>query len=151
MILQQRKLVFAFCLLLHVSLAIPAAAQKSWDGGNATDVWSDNGNWNPDGSPSGMDVSIGNLVANAITKLNNTFSITSLTITSGADVINSTDDGATNDFRLLVNGLTTISDAGSTITIYGGDPEGLDTDNLTINNGATVSLNSQTVQGQAIV
>src|SRR5262249_3076416 len=74
-----------------------------------------------------------------------------LTITNGADVINSTDDGATNRFRLLVNGLTTISDAGSTITIYGGDPEGLDTDNLTINNGATVSLNSQTVQGQAVL
>ena len=47
--------------------------------------------------------------------------------------------------------LTTISDAGSTITIYGGDPEGLDTDNLTINSGATVSLNSQTVQGNAIL
>src|SRR5262249_58981869 len=74
-----------------------------------------------------------------------------LTITNGADVINSTDDGATNRFRLLVNGLTTISDAGSTITIYGGNPEGLDTDNLTINSGATVSLNSQTAQGQAVL
>src|SRR5262249_48999092 len=74
-----------------------------------------------------------------------------LTITNGADVINSTDDGATNDFRLLVNGLTTISDAGSTITIYGGNVEGLDTDNLTINSGATVSLNSQTAAGQAIL
>src|SRR5262249_49639827 len=147
------KLLFAFYLLLAVSIAIPAMAQRSWDGGNGTDVWGDNGNWSPDGSPTGMDVLIGNLAAgvNATTRLNNSFSITTLTITNGADVINSTDDGATNDFRLLVNGLTTISDAGSTITIYGGATEGLDTDNLTINSGATVSLNSQTAAGQAIL
>ncbi|HEY7089034.1 MAG TPA: hypothetical protein VH518_13145, partial [Tepidisphaeraceae bacterium] len=138
-----------------LSLALPrfAVAQRSWDGGNGTFVWGDPGNWNPDGDPNGTAISIGNLAAaaNATTRLNNTFSINSLTITNGADVINSTDDGATSDFRLLVNGPTTISDAGSSITIYGGDPEGLDTDNLTINSGATFNLNSQTAQGSAVL
>src|SRR5215470_3621624 len=105
---QRLGLVFV-SLLLEFLISAPAAAQRSWDGGNGTNVWGDNGNWNPDGSPSGTDVSVGNLVANATTRLNNTFSINSLTITNGADVINSTDDSATNHFRLLVNGLTTIS------------------------------------------
>jgi hypothetical protein len=153
MLRQQRIPACFFFLVLAALIAAPAAAQRSWDGGNGTDVWGDFGNWSPDGDPNGVAISIGNLAGgvNATTRLNNTFSISSLTITNGADVINSTDDGATNDFRLLVNGMTTISDAGSTITIYGGDPEGLDTDNLTINSGATVSLNSQTAQGQAIL
>jgi hypothetical protein len=150
---QKQIPVCAFFLLVPALVAAPAVAQRSWDGGNGTDVWGDFGNWSPDGDPNGVAISIGNLAGgvNATTRLNNTFSINSLTITNGADVINSTDDGATNDFRLLVNGLTTISDPGSTITIYGGDPEGLDTDNLTINSGATVSLNSQTAQGNAIL
>lgn len=130
-----------------------ALGQRSWDGGNATFVWGDNGNWNPDGSPSNEAISIGNLLsaANDTTLVDAAYSIDSLTITNGADVINSTDSGATNDFRLLVNGLTTVSDAGSTIQIFGGDLEGLDTDNLTINNGASVILNSSSAQGTAVV
>lgn len=136
-----------------VSIGQNAAAQISWDGGNATFVWGDNGNWNPDGSPAGMAVSIGNLAAatNDTTLIDAAYSINSLTITNGADVVNSTDSGATNDFELVVNGNTTVSDAGSSIVIFGGDPDGLDTNNLTIGNGGQVVLNSTTAQGTAVV
>ena len=60
---QQRKLVFAYFLLLAASIATPAAAQRSWDGGNGTDVWGDFGNWSPDGDPNANAISIGNLAA----------------------------------------------------------------------------------------
>ena len=138
--------------LVAVAIAKDATA-VSWDGGNATFVWGDNGNWNPDGSPAGQPVLIGDLAAalNDTTLLDAQFSIDSLTITNGADVENSTDDGATNDFLLTVNGLTTVSDAGSSIVIFGADVNGLDTDNLTINSGGSVILNSTTPQGTAIV
>ena len=138
--------------LVAVAIAKDATA-VSWDGGNATFVWGDNGNWNPDGSPAGQPVLIGDLAAalNDTTLLDAQFSIDSLTITNGADVENSTDNGATNDFLLTVNGLTTVSDAGSSIVIFGADVNGLDTDNLTINSGGSVILNSTTPQGTAIV
>ena len=105
MLRQRLKLVY-LSFMFALVVARPAAAQKSWDGGNGTAVWGDFGNWSPDGDPNAIAISIGNLAAaaNATTRLNNTFGINSLTITNGADVINSTDDGATNDFRLLVNG-----------------------------------------------
>ena len=130
-------------------------AQRSWDGGNATFVWGDNGNWSPDGSPANEAISIGNLVAatNDTTLLDANYSIDSLTITNGADAINSTDAGATTEFELLVNGATTISTAGSSIIVYGGGPDGdgLDTDTLTISSGALLSLNSQRAVGTAVV
>ena len=139
-------------MLVAVAIAKDATA-VSWDGGNATFVWGDNGNWNPDGSPAGQPVLIGDLAAalNDTTLLDAQYSIDSLTITNGADVVNSTDNGATNDFLLNVNGTTTVSDAGSSIVIFGADVNGLDTDNLTINSGASVILNSTTPQGTAIV
>ncbi|MGE3239888.1 MAG: beta strand repeat-containing protein [Pirellulales bacterium] len=148
-----RRLASIFVVLLLGSLSSTAFAQRSWDGGNATFVWGDNGNWSPDGSPSAQAVSIGDLpaAANDTTLVDAFYSINSLAITNGADIVNSTDSGATNDFRLLVNGLTTVSDAGSTIQVYGGDSEGLDTDNLTINSGASLILNSASAQGTAIV
>ena len=85
------------------------------------------------------------------TLIDRVYSIDSLTITNGAGVINSTDNGATNDHELIVNGATTVSGAGSSILIYGGDPDGLDTNTLTINSGASVILNSTTNSGTAVV
>ena len=149
---QHSRWLGAFALVAAM-LAGPAAAQRSWDGGNATFIWGDFGNWNPDGNPNANAISIGDLAAaiNDTTLVDAAYSINSLTITGGADVVNSTDDGATNDFRLLVNGATTISGAGSSIVIYGGNPEGLDTNTLTINSGAALGLNSQPAAGLAVV
>jgi hypothetical protein len=151
----QSRLVYCLGLtaLAVAALPRPASAQRSWDGGNATFFWGDNGNWSPDGSPSGVAVSVGNLAvaANDTTLLDASYSISSLTITNGADVINSTDNGATTEFELLVNGPTTVSGAGSSITVYGGAPDGLDTATLTLNNGGTLNLNSQEAVGTAVV
>lgn len=151
----QSRLVYCLGLAALAAAAIPrpAAAQRSWDGGNATFVWGDNGNWSPDGSPAGVAISIGNLAAavNDTTLLDASYSISSLTITNGADVINSSDNGATTEFELLVNGPTTISGVGSSITVYGGAPDGLDTATLTLNSGATLNLNSQAAVGTAVV
>ncbi|QDT01572.1 PEP-CTERM sorting domain-containing protein [Adhaeretor mobilis] len=136
-------------------MALPAFAQISWDdaGGSASKLWSDFGNWSPDGSPQNDDVSIGNLLGafGDRTLFDGGYQINSLTITNGADVVNSTDEGATNDFELIVNGPTTVSGAGSSIVIYGGDPDGLDTNTLDINSGASVILDSSTAQGTAVV
>ena len=148
--------VYGLATLLAVGpVPITRAAVISWDdaGGSASKLWSDFGNWSPDGSPSGDDVNIGNLLgaANDTTIFDGGVQVSSLTITNGADVVNSTDNGATNDFELVVNGATTVSDAGSSIIIYGGDPDGLDTNTLTINSGASVILNSTTAQGTAVV
>ena len=166
----QRRIV-AWVGLLVLGLAAwaftggPAcyAANVFWDdaGNSANKLWSNFGNWSPDSSPASDDVFIGNLANafNDVTLVDQTYGIDSLSITNGADVVNSTDSGATNDFRLNVSGLTTVSGAGSQILIYGADfppfifssASGLDTDRLTINNGGTVTLNSTTAQGLAIV
>ena len=134
--------------------ASPALA-ISWDdaGNSASKLWDDNGNWSPDGDPDGQPVFIGNFAnaANDTTLMDRAYTITSLTISNGADVVNSTDFGATDDFELLVNGPTIISDAGSTFFVIGGDPDGLDTEGLTINSGGTLNLNSTTSQGTAVV
>lgn len=132
------------------------AINRSWDdaGGSASKLWSDFGNWSPDGNPDGDDIFIGNLISAFGDRTlfdDNSIDINSLTITNGADVVNSTDDGATNDFEIVVNGATTVSGAGSSIIIYGGDPDGLDTNTLDINNGGSVILNSTTAQGTAVV
>ena len=136
-------------------LACDSACAIDWDdaGNDASKLWDDNGNWNPDGNPDGNPVNIGNLAnaADDTTLLDRAYTIDSLTLTNGADVVNSTDNGATNDHQLLVNGLTTISDAGSTFFVIGGDPDGLDTEGLTINSGGTLNLNSTTPQGKAFV
>ena len=139
------------------AVALPAGgAVVSWDdaGGSASKLWSDFGNWSPNGSPFTDDVSIGNLAAaaNDTTLIDQPFTINSLTITNGADVVNSSDNGATNDFELVVNGHTNVSGAGSTIFIIGADNnDGLDTDTLIIESGGQVQLNSQTPQGTAVV
>lgn len=145
--------LFLILACFNMSSTCKVFAQRSWDGGNASDVWGDNGNWNPDGSPIGEAISIGDLVsaAGAVTKLDADYSIDSLEITNGADVINSTDNGATTAFELLVNGSTTIANAGSSMTIYGGAPDGLDTNTLAISSQGTLFLNSQTAAGTAIV
>jgi hypothetical protein len=135
--------------------SLPSAVAIDWDdaGNSASKLWDDNGNWNPDGNPDGQTVNIGNLV-NAFgdaTLLDRAYVIDALNISNGASVTNSTDGGATNDFELIVNGPTTISGAGSTFFVIGGDPDGLDTEGLTINSGGTLNLNSTTSQGIAVV
>ncbi len=151
-----------YCLLFGITMSLavdtnrPASAiNRSWDdaGGSASKLWGEFGNWSPDGAVGADDIFIGNLAAaaNDTTLVDAAYSINSLTITNGADVVNSTDNGATNDFELIVNGLTTVGGAGSSIIIFGGDPDGLDTDNLTINSGGSVILNSTTAQGTAVV
>ncbi|MEO2049961.1 MAG: PEP-CTERM sorting domain-containing protein [Pirellulales bacterium] len=131
------------------------AAVISWDdaGGSASKLWSDFGNWSPDGSPASDDVNIGNFfaAANDRTLFDGGYQISSLTITNGADVVNSTTNGASDDFELIVNGATTVSGAGSSIIIYGGDPDGLDTNTLDINSGGSVILNSTSNSGTAVV
>lgn len=150
----QRIVTYSLVALLAVGPA-PLSYGISWDdaGNSASKLWDDNGNWSPDGDPDNTDVFIGNFLnaANDRTLLDRGYSIDSLTITNGADVVNSTDNGATNDYELIVNGATTISDAGSSIIIYGGDPDGLDTNTLTINDGASLILNSTSAQGTAVV
>ena len=132
--------------------AAMAQVLVSWDNGAGTLLWGDFNNWSPNGNPSGAAVSIGNLAAaaNDTTLVDAAYIISSLTITAGADVINSPNNGTT-DFRLEVTGATTISNAGSSITIYGGNPEGLDTGTLTINDGGDLILNSQEAVGTAVV
>ncbi len=147
---------------LLVIVSSPAeAAIVVWDddGGSASKLWSNNNNWNPNGSPAGDDVYVGvnsvgtNIAAaaNDRTLFDLGITIASLTVGNGADVVNSTDDGATNDFEIAVIGNTVIGGAGSRIFIYGGDTDGLDTDNLTINSGGVLLLNSTTPQGTAVV
>ena len=41
--------------LIVLSFAIPATAQKTWDGGGDGSAWEDAGNWDPDGLPTGSD------------------------------------------------------------------------------------------------
>ena len=141
-------------LVIATSIANEAAA-ISWDdaGNSASKLWDDNGNWNPDGDPDNQDVFIGDLptAANDTTLIDRFYSINSLTITNGADVVNSTDNGATNDFELIVNGHTSVSGTGSSIILFGGDPDGLDTNTLEIGSGGSVILNSHTSQGTAVV
>ena len=150
-------------LLLSLLGANLRAQNSSWDdaGGSASKLWSDFGNWSPDGSPSGRNIFVGNLLgAVGDTTLfdDNAIDILSLNVSGGASVVNSTDGGATNDFKIDVSGNTTVGGAGSSIRIIGADTDfifdfarGLDTDTLTINNGGQVILDSTTLQGTAVV
>ena len=61
-VLKIAAVVFAFVLISNVSVV----AQRSWDGGNGTLIWSDAGNWSPDGNVLfNEDVLIGNLLSAA--------------------------------------------------------------------------------------
>jgi hypothetical protein len=137
-------------LLLGLIWTAPAeAAVRSWDdaGGSADKNWSNFGNWSPDGAIAfNDDIFIGNLAAaaNDTTIYDITTQILTLTLTNGTGV-------DTNGNELIVNGLTTISDAGTTIFVNGNSTDSLDTDNLTINSGATLNLNSTTANGEAVV
>lgn len=152
--------VFPLAAVSVACVALPSspasAINRSWDdaGGSANKLWSNFGNWSPDGAvASGDDIFIGNFAAAAgdATLLDSAQTIASLTITNGASVTNSTDGGATNDFELIVNGPTSITGAGSTFFVIGGAPDGLDTEGLTVGSGGSVNLNSTTAQGTAVV
>lgn len=112
-----------------------------WDDANNTSAdnnWSNTGNWNPDGSPGGQPVNIGNLAtaANDTTIVDQDFSIDSLTLSGGADV-------DTTTHELLVNGATIVGGAGSSIFLRDNPSlvdQSLDTNTLTINAGGTVQM-----------
>ncbi len=112
-----------------------------WDDANNTSAdnnWSNTGNWNPDGSPSGQNVNIGNLptAANDTTIVDLDFSISSLTLSGGADV-------DTNTNELLVNGATVVGGAGSTMLLRQSSniaQQSLDTNTLTLDSGGTVQM-----------
>ena len=98
----------------------PCFCNVLWDdaGGSASKLWSDFGNWSPDGSPASDDVFVGvgpggGIVAAAaddVTLVDQNFTIDSLTIGNGADV-------DTQGNELIVNALTLIEDTGSRITV----------------------------------
>ena len=137
------------------------AANVYWDdaGGSPSKLWSDFGNWNPDGSVAndvvfvGVDTLGANVAAaaNDRTLFDGGLQVFGLTVGNGADVVNSTDDGATNGHQLIVNGATVVGSAGSSIIAYGTGGDAFDTDTLTINDGGVFTLNSQTVQGTAVL
>jgi hypothetical protein len=141
---------FAAALLLAATFTPSAPAASTWDGGAGTTSWGDNFNWLPDFPPAG-EVTIGLLpsTANALTKLNANYSLQNLIIYRGADVINSTNDGASASL-LLVDDLVEIATdlgSGSSITLFG---NGLDAGRISIEDGGTLNLNSQMASGTAI-
>ena len=127
-----------------LTMSRPAAAQRSWDdaGGSASKLWSDFGNWNPDGTPSGEPITIGNLAAaaNDTTIVDQNFAIDSLTLSNGADV-------DTDGNELIVNGVTTLGGAGTFIYARPrttGDMDSLDSQGIVVNSGAFLSLLGET-------
>lgn len=143
--------------VLVASLVVISSGTLSaveWDdgAGATTKLWDDNANWRPDGDPDGEPVEVGSLDA-AIgdqTLVDRFYSIDSLTVSNGAGVANSTNEGATNSYELLVNGLTRVGGTGSSLTLFGGTTDGLDTDFLQIDSGASVVLVT-TAKGPGIV
>jgi hypothetical protein len=135
-------LVFAFILISNVSVV----AQRSWDGGNGTLIWSDAGNWSPDGNVLvNEDVLIGNLLsaANDTTVYDVATSVGSLTLSSGADV-------DTNANELIVNGLTTLGDVGTLLIVRihssGAAADSVDTNELIINSGGSLNMQGGRVE-----
>jgi hypothetical protein len=84
----------------------------SWDDGGSDSAWSTSGNWSPDGSPSGMEVLIGDLptAAGDTTFIDSAISVTSLTLTNGADA-------DTTIFTLTVDGQVAVNGANSTLVV----------------------------------
>ncbi len=123
---------------LMSAIAVPSTA-IDWDdaGNSASKLWSDFGNWNPDGSPQNQPVNIGNL-ANAA---NDTtiydlpgVQINSLTLSNGADV-------DTNGNELIVNGVTTLGGSSTQLIVRNnGGVDSFDTNELIVNSGGTVSM-----------
>jgi len=126
--------------LVVAMMAGPAAAQRSWDdnSNDASKEWSIVGNWNPNGTPAGEPITIGDLAnaANDTTIVDQNFSIDSLTVSNGADV-------DTNGNELAVNGVTTIGGAGVQIFVRPrsvGDQDGLDSEGIVVNADANLRL-----------
>jgi hypothetical protein len=146
----------AAAVLLSLAAAPRAGGQvvvsRDWDNGAGTLLWGDANNWNPNGAPSNIPITVGNLPAALFdtTLVDAAYSITALTVLGSADVVTSPDNGAT-DYELTVTGATTVSGVGSSIIVIGGDPDGLDTGTLTINSGGDLILNSETASGLAVV
>ncbi len=117
------------------------AIVRSWDdeGGTADKNWSNAGNWSPDGTPQlADDIFIGNLAAaaNDTTILDQSFTITSLTLSNGADV-------DTSGNELIVNGVTTLGGAGVNILVDPGPTatsDGLDSQGIVVNADAILQL-----------
>jgi hypothetical protein len=131
---------FSLAFVLVILATTSAIAQRSWDGGNGTLLWSDPGNWSPDGAVlTNEAIQIGNLAsaANDTTLYDVTTQIGSLTLSNGADV-------DTNGNELIVNGLTTLGDAGTSLILRvnseGAALDSFDTNELIINSGGLVNM-----------
>ena len=141
-VLKIAAVVFAFVLISNVSVV----AQRSWDGGNGTLIWSDAGNWSPDGNVLfNEDVLIGNLLsaANDTTVYDVATAVGSLTLSNGADV-------DTNANELIVNGLTTLGDVGTLFIVRihssGVAADSVDTNELIINSGGSLNMQGGRVE-----
>lgn len=158
-------LSLAACLGVGLLVASPAAAQTNYhwddDGNTASKLWSDAGNWDPDGTPGqNSNVVVGNLLeaAGDITLFDdNSIDIRSLEVAGGASIFNSTDRGLTDDYRIdVARGAFLYGD--SRMVLYGGDANfpvfgsyALDTGWLDVEGGAELVLDSTTPQGAAAV
>jgi hypothetical protein len=129
--------------LVVAILARPAAAQRSWDdnGNDASKEWSVFNNWNPNGTPEGEPIAIGDVAnaANDATLVDQNFTITSLTVSNGADVF-------TSGNELIVNGVTTIGGAGVNFYVNprsAGDQDGLDSQGIVVNDDANLQVTGE--------
>ena len=127
----QRIVAFSFLLVVLLGIAPTVQADTIvWDdGGTFTDLWSDMFNWKPDGLPgSSDDLQIGvngewfdnyAPAANDTTLLNQNYTVNSVLLGNGADIINSPDGGVTS-FQLTVNnGIQVGNTVGnSVVTLY---------------------------------
>jgi hypothetical protein len=147
---EDQNMLKRFCrLAVGLTICLQAGAacaiNRSWDdeGGTADKSWTNAGNWSPDGTPAAADViTIGNLAdaANDTTILDTGFTISALTLSNGADI-------DTSGNELIVNGVTTLGGAGVNIFVdprTTGDNDGLDSEGIVVNSGATLQVLGQT-------
>lgn len=110
-----------FCgvMLILLFLSASAYAQKTWDGGAATNSWADGNNWNPNGIPTtGQEVVFSGQILNIINVPNITLS--KLRITNNSNITLRPNTGGNR--TITVNSATNdaiVVDASSTLIISG--------------------------------
>jgi autotransporter-associated beta strand protein len=131
---RSRALLLASSALVAIGAQTAHAADTTWTNGNATDVWSDNGNWDTAAKPTVGDNALITQAGTSGTPvaLNSVEAADNVTISNG-NRVNATTGGA-----LSVGGATNVSSAGLTVA-------------LSVSGGATVSTGSLAVSGSALV
>ncbi|MAT73253.1 MAG: hypothetical protein CMJ58_27525 [Planctomycetaceae bacterium] len=128
-------------VLAWTAVASGQIVDVSWVGGAGTEFWSDDANWSPAGGADFLNarVHVGNRVPDAVTVVDNQYTLWALNITNGAEI-------HTDIWNLQVWNETTLSDAGSAMFVSdyfaGGSADSLVTDTLTVNDGAAVYIES---------